>query len=109
MTREQLEGEFFIFVPFFLVDVFEAFQFHESFAALVEALVEEASDGEDAIDFFGGELLLILNQTEGGLHSFVVLLLVELTLAQKEEVNCFGTLPGVGKLLVCRLTNVTRN
>jgi hypothetical protein len=84
----------------------KSFQLDEGLRALSVAFVEVAREGNDTVDLLGTELFLIFDQAHSSLHGTGVLLLVHLTLAEKEEMDGFSALPGVSKSFISRGTNV---
>ena len=88
---------------------FKTLELDKGLGAVAPAAIEHACNDNDTVDFFGREFLFVLNQPHGCLHGRVVLFLVELPLAQEEEVNSLSALPRIGERLISRRTYITRN
>ena len=109
VPAKQLECQVLVLIALLLRQTLQPLKFHEGFRAVSPASVEQASDDHNAVDLFGGQLLLILNESHGGLHSCCILFLVELALAEKEEVNGLGALPRIGEGFVGTRADIRRD
>lgn len=100
MSKEEVDSQQFIRLTFLLGDRVESLQLNQGTATFSVALVEEAGNGHKGVDVLGLQLLLVLDESHSRLHGSVVVLLVELSLAQQVEVDRFGSLPRIGESLV---------
>lgn len=81
MPAEELEGKVLVLFSLLRCERLKSLKLDKGLRAVLPASVEHASDDHDAVDLPGRELLLILDESHGGLHSCRVLLLVKLSLA----------------------------
>ncbi len=72
VAGEEVDGQQLIGLALLGGDVWETLQLDESLGTLLVTLVEEAGEGNQAVDILGLELLLVLDQTHCCLHRPVV-------------------------------------
>mmetsp|Transcript_36640 Transcript_36640/g.56203 ORF Transcript_36640/g.56203 Transcript_36640/m.56203 type:complete len:273 (+) Transcript_36640:327-1145(+) len=106
MAREQVNSKELVSLSLRLGDGLKALQLDEGSAALSVAAVEEGGDAHQGVNVLGLQLLFVLNESHGGLHRTVIILLVELSLTQQVEVDGFCSLPRVGQGLVRGSANI---
>ena len=90
-------------------DRIKALELDKGLGAVAPAAIEHACNDNDTVDLSGREFFLVLNQPHSCFHGRVVLFLVELPLAQEEEVNRLCALPRIGERLISRRTDIARN
>ena len=82
MSGEKLNREVFIAFELFLRQPRQSLQFHECLRAISVAFVEETGYGYNTVNLLCRQLFLVFHQSHGSLHGTIVLLLIELALAQ---------------------------
>lgn len=92
---ENIDSEQLISFPFLLGDGVESLQLYKGPTALSKASVKETCDSDKTVNILGLKLLLVLDESHGCLHCPVVILLVQISLAEEVEVDCFRTLPRI--------------